>query len=67
MGCRMEPWTHSPRASQWWNDLLVTTPTTRGEIFDRNGKGLAITETVYEIGIDPGRFTDNLDQEIETC
>ena len=44
---------------------LVTTPTTRGEIFDRNGKGLAITETVYEIGIDPGRFTDNRDQEIE--
>ncbi|GAA4072245.1 penicillin-binding transpeptidase domain-containing protein [Amphibacillus indicireducens] len=44
---------------------LVSTPTTRGEIFDRNGKGLAVTDKVYEIGVDPGRFTENRDAEIE--
>lgn len=43
---------------------FVTTPTTRGEIFDRNGKGLAISDTVYEIGVDTGRFTDNREKEI---
>lgn len=44
---------------------LVSTPTTRGEIFDRNGKGLAITDKVYEIGVDTGRFTENREAEIE--
>ncbi|HHU19875.1 MAG TPA: penicillin-binding transpeptidase domain-containing protein [Bacilli bacterium] len=44
---------------------LVSTPTTRGEIFDRNGKSLAVTDKVYEIGVDPGRFTENRDAEIE--
>ncbi|MBM7539998.1 penicillin-binding transpeptidase domain-containing protein [Amphibacillus cookii] len=44
---------------------IETTETSRGEIFDRNGDGLAINDTVYEIGIDPGQFGDNRDQEIE--
>lgn len=43
----------------------TTIPTTRGEIFDRNGNGLAINDTVYEIGVDPARFTDNRKSEIK--
>ncbi|WP_017470778.1 penicillin-binding transpeptidase domain-containing protein [Amphibacillus jilinensis] len=43
---------------------IEATETSRGEIFDRNGDGLAINDTVYEIGIDPGQFGDDRDQEI---
>lgn len=44
---------------------FVSSPTTRGEIFDREGNGLAINDSAYEIGIDPGLFTDDRDAEIE--
>ncbi|MBB6453584.1 penicillin-binding protein [Salirhabdus euzebyi] len=40
-----------------------TTKGPRGEIFDRNGKGLAVNDTLYEIGIVPG---DMEGQEQET-
>ncbi|WP_130859688.1 penicillin-binding transpeptidase domain-containing protein [Gracilibacillus phocaeensis] len=31
---------------------------TRGEIFDRNQEGLAINDEVYELGVQPGLFSD---------
>lgn len=30
----------------------------RGEIFDRNGNGLAVNEIVYNVGVQPGLFDD---------
>ncbi|GAE34658.1 penicillin-binding transpeptidase domain-containing protein [Halalkalibacter akibai] len=38
--------------------LRVLYPSQRGEIFDRNGMGLAINGEIYEIGVVPGRIED---------
>lgn len=54
-----------PELAKGGTITLVSTPTIRGEIFDRNGHGLAITDSVYEIGVDPGRFSEDRDAEIE--
>lgn len=37
---------------------LATLDSVRGEILDRNGKPIAINGTGYEVGIVPGKFTD---------
>lgn len=37
---------------------ISTLPPARGEILDRNGLPIAINGTGYEIGIEPGKFTD---------
>lgn len=37
---------------------ISTVKSARGEILDRNGKPIAINGTGYEIGIVPGKFTD---------
>ncbi|SDC37624.1 penicillin-binding protein [Pelagirhabdus alkalitolerans] len=44
---------------------LRTLDTTRGEIHDRYGNGLAINGTAYDVGVDPGLFSDNQTEEIE--
>ncbi|WP_440894758.1 penicillin-binding transpeptidase domain-containing protein [Amphibacillus sp. Q70] len=54
-----------PELSDGGSIRLVTTPTTRGEIFDRNGNGLAVNDSVYEVGVDPAQFTDNRESELE--
>lgn len=36
----------------------------RGQIFDRNGKGLAINGQLYEIGVVPGKMADQKDEII---
>lgn len=54
-----------PELSKGGTLSLVTTETTRGQIFDRNGNGLAINDTAYQIGVDTGRFSDNRDAEIK--
>ncbi|OZS77555.1 peptidoglycan glycosyltransferase [Tetzosporium hominis] len=38
---------------------VSTLPFARGEIYDRNGNALAINGTGFEVGIVPGKFTDD--------
>ncbi|SEO58699.1 penicillin-binding protein [Amphibacillus marinus] len=44
---------------------VITTETVRGELFDRFGNGLALNDDVYEIGVDPGLFSNDRNNEIE--
>src|SRR5690625_5137565 len=60
-----EPGLIFPELANGGTISLVKTPPIRGEIFDRNGNGLAVTDSIYEIGVDPGRFSENRDAEIE--
>jgi penicillin-binding protein 3 len=41
---------------------LVTLAPNRGEIFDRNGRGLAINGEVFEIGVAPAETEENRDE-----
>ena len=44
---------------------IRSTEPTRGQIFDRNGKGLAINGDIYELAVVPERFTENEAKEKE--
>ncbi|WP_067843281.1 penicillin-binding transpeptidase domain-containing protein [Amphibacillus sediminis] len=54
-----------PELKEGGSIAIVKTETSRGEIFDQYGNGLAINGTAYEIGVDPGQFTEQRDQEIK--
>ncbi|MFC4401797.1 penicillin-binding transpeptidase domain-containing protein [Gracilibacillus xinjiangensis] len=42
---------------------LRTVAPVRGQIYDRNRQGLAINESIYEMGVVPEAFTENSDSE----
>jgi penicillin-binding protein 3 len=44
---------------------IKTTAPVRGEIFDRNGNGLAVNGQVYEVGVIPGKLGAQKDQMIQ--
>ncbi|MDQ0200831.1 penicillin-binding transpeptidase domain-containing protein [Neobacillus ginsengisoli] len=44
---------------------ITTTAPERGEIFDRNGNGLAVNGQVYEVGVIPGKLGAQKDQMIQ--
>lgn len=44
---------------------ITTTAPVRGEIFDRNGNGLAVNGQVYEVGVIPGKLGAQKDQMIQ--
>jgi penicillin-binding protein 3 len=44
---------------------VSTIPSKRGEIFDRNGKGVAVNGTAYEIGIVPKEMGDHREEIVK--
>lgn len=53
-----------PELKEGADVALNYTEPKRGEIYDRNGFGLAINDTVYNIGVQPGLFQDQ-EEEVE--
>ncbi|SER52230.1 penicillin-binding protein [Gracilibacillus ureilyticus] len=44
---------------------INTISSERGQIYDRNRQGLAVNESIYEMGVVPENFTENSDSEKE--
>ncbi|SHM97123.1 penicillin-binding transpeptidase domain-containing protein [Gracilibacillus kekensis] len=42
---------------------MSTTAPSRGQIYDRNRRGLAVNESVYEFGVEPQLFTEGQEEE----